>query len=81
MMWHWGSPDDVVSSQACDSEHDPETLFDNLLGNEDISVGDTFDYCLTAYNRASVIWAEDEGRSTSYESRPTCVKHTVLWVR
>jgi hypothetical protein len=75
-----GPPDDVASSVACGREHDPQTVFDNLLGNEGISVGDTFQYCITAYNRAQIVWAEDEDQSPAYESQPACVTFAVEWV-
>ena len=72
--------DDVASSTACSRLHEPETLYDDAVASEELTVGQSHEYCVYAYSRTSIVWAEDEALTGNYESAPTCASFTIQWV-
>jgi hypothetical protein len=68
-----------MSSTACGNLHEPETLYDDILASEDLSVGQTYTYCINAYSHSIINWAEEESISGSYESSPRCHAFEIQW--
>ena len=60
--------DDVASSTACSRLHEPETVYDDVVASEKLTVGQIYKYYIYAYSRTSIVWAEDEDMTGSYES-------------
>jgi hypothetical protein len=71
---------DVAVSQSCNQQHAPETLFEDVNGNDELEVGQTYSYCISAYSRRSINWAQsDPAVSASYQSQSTCTRFQVKW--
>ena len=68
-----------MSSTACGRLHEPETIYDDILASEELTVGQTYTYCLNAYSHTVINWAEDEAISGSYESSPRCKAFEIQW--
>lgn len=71
--------DDVAASEACNRIHEPEQFYDDAV-LDDLQVGREYQYCISAYSRNQVMWAQDNADISAYESEATCVEHTLAWV-
>ena len=68
-----------MSSTACTRLHEPETIYDDILASEELTVGQTYTYCLNAYSRSVINWVEADSVSASYESNPICSQFQIQW--
>ena len=70
---------DVLVRAACGQQHAPKTLYDSIADSNSLKVGSTQTYCIRAYSKARVAWAEGRQVSPSYQSEATCKPFQIRW--
>ncbi|EDQ87631.1 uncharacterized protein MONBRDRAFT_33191 [Monosiga brevicollis MX1] len=70
---------DVASSSACGTTHHPETIYDDAVISPEVDVGSAYSYCISAYSRTTVVWADNQQLDSRYESSQTCIDFKIKW--